>query len=222
MTTESSADSNVSGLPPLEPDHPLLDALREALGEILAEQQPLIEAQAAAVVADMRAEIVTLNGKFERVITGRLSSLRDGEPARQDPKASRGLRAATAACAQSRNGPAASTTRAIWFTTAAVCINASRTPVARRRTKIGCASCALAVTPARRGFAARGPRMANTVRLMSVPWAGARSSRPRTVPVFVQGMDGRLSRCPASAGSKDLLGRVGRRARRGRRVSRRR
>jgi hypothetical protein len=89
MTTESSADSNGSGLPPLEPDHPMLDALREALGEILAEQQhqcgrerALMEAQAAAVVADMRAAIVTLNGKFEHVITDRLSALRDGEHAR--------------------------------------------------------------------------------------------------------------------------------------------
>jgi hypothetical protein len=71
MTTESSADSNGSGLAPLEPDHPLLDALREALGEILAEQQhqwarerALMEVQAAAVVANLRAEIVTLTGKL--------------------------------------------------------------------------------------------------------------------------------------------------------------
>ena len=78
---------------PLESDHPLLEALREALGQILAEQQhqwkrerALIEAQAAAVVADMRAEIVTLSGKFERVITERLSALRDGEPGAPGPK----------------------------------------------------------------------------------------------------------------------------------------
>jgi hypothetical protein len=52
---------------------PLLDALREALGEVLAEQQQqwgrervLIEAQAAAVVANLRVEIITLTGKFER------------------------------------------------------------------------------------------------------------------------------------------------------------
>ena len=93
MTTESTADSNGSGLPPLESDHPLLEALREALGEILAETQrqwererALMEAQAAAVVADMRAAIVTLDGKFERVVTERLSALRDGESGAPGPK----------------------------------------------------------------------------------------------------------------------------------------
>jgi hypothetical protein len=56
--------------------------LREALGQILAEQQhqwkrerALIEAQAAAVVADMRAAIAE-----------RLSALRDGEPGAPGPK----------------------------------------------------------------------------------------------------------------------------------------
>ena len=56
--------------------------MREALGQILAEQQhqwkrerALIEAQAAAVVADMRAAIAE-----------RLSALRDGEPGAPGPK----------------------------------------------------------------------------------------------------------------------------------------
>jgi hypothetical protein len=99
MTTESTADSNGSDLPPLEPDNPMLDAWHEVLGGVLAEQQhqwarerALIEAQAAAVVANLRAEIVTLTGKFERMITERLSALRNGEPGAPGPKGEPGPR----------------------------------------------------------------------------------------------------------------------------------
>jgi hypothetical protein len=229
MTTESTADSNGSGLPPLEHDHPLLEALREALAEILAEQQhrwkrerALIEAQAAAVVADMRAAIVTLNGKFDRMIAERLSSLRDGEPGALGPKGEPGppgrdgrLRKVTDwSDGVHYEGDLVHHGGSLWQ-----CIKDSGR---HRHTRIGCVSSAPAVTAARRGFVARGPRMANTARLMSVPWAAARSSRPRTIPVFVQGMDGRLSRCPASAGSRGLVGSAARRVRGDRRVSRRR
>jgi hypothetical protein len=89
----SATNGDAAGLPPLDTDHPLLDAWHEVLGELLAQHQRLwererakIEAEANAIIANLRAEIVTLTGKFERMITERLSALRDGEPGAPGPK----------------------------------------------------------------------------------------------------------------------------------------
>jgi hypothetical protein len=110
MTTESTADSNGSGLPSLEPDHPLLDALRQALAEILAESQrqwererALMEAQAAAVVADMRAAIAELRSGFELRFTEKLAALRDGTPGAPGPPGPRGEQGAPGKLPSGRN-----------------------------------------------------------------------------------------------------------------------
>jgi hypothetical protein len=71
----------------LDPDHPLLDALREAGAQILAEEKhrwtrelALVEAQTAKSLAEARAELAELKSTLERAVAERLSTLRDGAP----------------------------------------------------------------------------------------------------------------------------------------------
>src|SRR5215472_9897761 len=65
----------------------LPDALRDALGQVLAEERKqwrrereLIEAQARAVIADLRAAIAELSGEVRRELSKRLMELKDGSP----------------------------------------------------------------------------------------------------------------------------------------------
>ena len=226
MTTKNATYGTGAGFAPPSDEHPIFEAMREATRLTLDEckvqwerERALHDACVARTIAELRAEVTALKADLERAVTERLSTLRDGVPGPRGEPGPPGregrLRTVTEwSGGVHYEGDLIHHGGSLWQ-----CIKDSGR---HRHTRIGCVSSAPAVTAARRGFVARGPRMANTARLMSVPWAAARSSRPRTIPVFVQGMDGRLSRCPASAGSRDLLGRVGRRARGDRRVSRRR
>jgi hypothetical protein len=83
----SNGNGNGSGHPRLDPEHPLLEAMREASGHILAEEQhkfererALIEAQFAATAAEVRAQIADLKSKLECGIAEKLAAIRDGEP----------------------------------------------------------------------------------------------------------------------------------------------
>jgi hypothetical protein len=65
----------------------MLDAMREAAAHVLSEHQrewgrerALIEAQVAKILAELRAEVVTLKGELDRAVAERLSTLRDGAP----------------------------------------------------------------------------------------------------------------------------------------------
>jgi hypothetical protein len=87
MTSEHAAHGNGSGYPRLADDHPLLEAMREASAHILAEEKQtwareraVIDAQAAAAVAEVRAQIAELKSQLERAVAEKLSAVRDGEP----------------------------------------------------------------------------------------------------------------------------------------------
>lgn len=61
------------------------DALRMALGEVIAaerrewrREREVIEAQARATIAELRAEVLALRGQVEAMVSERLASLRDG------------------------------------------------------------------------------------------------------------------------------------------------
>jgi hypothetical protein len=89
----SATNGDATELPTLDSDHPMADALREALAEILVQHERLwererakMEAEANAIVANLRAEIATLRGEFERVIVERLSTLHDGERGAPGPQ----------------------------------------------------------------------------------------------------------------------------------------
>jgi hypothetical protein len=63
----------------------VLEGMRQAAGYTIAEHQrewarerALIEAQAAKLLAELRAEVVTLKGELEKAIAERLAALRDG------------------------------------------------------------------------------------------------------------------------------------------------
>lgn len=66
-------------------DVPLPDALRDALGQIVANERrewrrerELIEAQARAAIAELRAENVALLARIDEAVATRLAALRDG------------------------------------------------------------------------------------------------------------------------------------------------
>jgi hypothetical protein len=76
---------------------PLPDALRQALGQVIAEQRrewrrerELIEAQAGQVVAELRAQIVELQVELRARIESRLAELKDGAPGERGPAGERG------------------------------------------------------------------------------------------------------------------------------------
>jgi hypothetical protein len=65
----------------------LLEAWREALGEVLdterrqwQRERALIEAQAQAMIAELRASVAELHGKIIERLNERLGALKDGEP----------------------------------------------------------------------------------------------------------------------------------------------
>jgi hypothetical protein len=65
----------------------LLEAWREALGEVLdterrqwQRERALIEAQAQASIAELRAGVAELRGEVARMVADRLSAVRDGDP----------------------------------------------------------------------------------------------------------------------------------------------
>jgi hypothetical protein len=83
---QSNGKHAESSLPPPEHGDDLIDAWREALGEVLNDQQrqwdrasELIEAQARATIAELHAQIVKLNAECRAMIEARLATVKDGK-----------------------------------------------------------------------------------------------------------------------------------------------
>ena len=86
MTLNGKQDLSLIAPPESAAADSLLDAWREALAEVLdlerrdwQRERALIEAQAAAVVSTLKAEVAALRGDLSDMIAARLAALKDGE-----------------------------------------------------------------------------------------------------------------------------------------------
>lgn len=73
------------------------DALREALGQVIADQRrewrrelEVIEAQSRQVIAELRVQIVELHAEMRAKVEARLAEIRDGAPGEPGPQGERG------------------------------------------------------------------------------------------------------------------------------------
>jgi hypothetical protein len=74
-----------SSPPPSESDSLISDVLREVLARVIAQAQDtwqrerkVIEAEAARIIAELRAEVSELRGEVTRLVADRLATVRDG------------------------------------------------------------------------------------------------------------------------------------------------
>src|SRR3954451_20664338 len=101
MTTEVTASNGKSAIssapPPASAAEDLLDAWREALGEVLHQERrqwererKLIEAQAHSVIAGLRAEVAELRSTTMDSINARLADVKRGEQGARGAQGERG------------------------------------------------------------------------------------------------------------------------------------
>jgi len=95
MTSNGKHEESSPAPPPFADD--LIDGWREALAEVLAEQQhqwarerALLEAQAAAIISDLRRHVTELEAKVTAMVADRLALVRDGQDGVPGPVGERG------------------------------------------------------------------------------------------------------------------------------------
>jgi len=238
MTRNNEGNGHEDGLPiPEEPFREVLhEAWREVLGQTLAEERAgwecerkRIEAEAGEIIARLRAEIAELRSESELRLIEKLAALRDGRdgadgaPGAPGPPGPRGEQGALGQLRSCHNWVA----DAVHYSGEVVCHQGS-TWQARCDTAAEPGSgtdnwlclARAGTTPRIRGTP--GALMQNTECLISLLVMAGHTSRARTIRPRAQVKIGRQSRCPASADTRGLQGSAARRARGGRRVSRRR
>jgi hypothetical protein len=218
MATEYTSNGNGNGSGSharLDPSHPLLEAMREASGQILAEEQhrwarerALMEAQTLKAIAEAKAEISDLRNQLERGIAEKLATVRDGAPGAPGAPGPKGE--AGAAGRDGRLRTVRDWSEGVHYEGEVVVRNGALFQCTQDTghplpMKTGHASPARGAMVVRRRFAALGSLTAITTRSTSAPWAAARSSRSRTIRVFVPGMAGSSSRGRVKEESQGLV-----------------